>query len=115
MHEDASPLAWALSDPVTSRTDVGRKFGGITYSKGASVIRMTAAFLGLEVLVQGLSSYLAALAYGNSVEEELFLHLEAAGRQAGSWPQQGVHSFQHTMNTWTNQVTAGLHCIPVIG
>ena len=104
MHEDAGPESWAMSDAVTSRSDIGRKFGGITYSKGASVIRMMEGILGRDTLLQGLSSYLAAQAYGNSVEEQLFLHLEEAGSLAGSWPQEGVDSFEETMKTWTNKV-----------
>ena len=43
MKDDAQADSWALSDAVTSRSDVGRKFGSITYSKGASVIRIRSA------------------------------------------------------------------------
>ena len=39
MREDSEADSWALSDPVRSDPDIRRKFGHISYSKGASVIR----------------------------------------------------------------------------
>ena len=104
MKVDAKATAGAMSGPVVSRKDIERKFGSITYSKGASVIRMMEGILGRKVLLQGLSSYLAALQYSNSVEEQLFSHLDTAGVEAGVWPQSGVSSLETTMKTWTNQV-----------
>ena len=106
MKDDAQADSWALSDAVTSRSDVGRKFGSITYSKGASVIRMMESFLGRETLIHGLTIYMENMAYGSAVEEDLFRDLEAAAILDGVWPQEGVDDFEKTMKTWTNQ--AGL-------
>jgi len=103
MQDDSSDQSWAMSDNVKSRKDIGRKFGSITYSKGASFIRMMEQILGYPTLVKGLSSYLAELQFSNSVEEDLFFHLEAAGLEDGSWPQGSLDSFDETMQTWTNQ------------
>ena len=86
MKDDSSDQSWAMSDSVQSRQDIGRKFGSITYSKGASVIRMMESILGYSSFVKGLSSYLAELQFSNSVEEDLFFHLEAAGLKDGTWP-----------------------------
>merc|ERR1711970_135626 len=104
MQDDSSDQSWAMSDGVKSRDDIHRKFGSITYSKGASIIRMMEGFLGYSTLVKGLSSYLEDFQYSNSVEEDLFLHLEDAALQDGSWPQYGFEkSFVETMKGWTNQ------------
>merc|ERR1719209_203805 len=100
---DATSESWALSGPVTSRSDIHRKFGEITYSKGGGVIRMMEMVLGREALISGLSTYLDAFQYGNTVEEQLFSHLEAAGEIHGTWPQAGVDDFATTMKTWTDQ------------
>ena len=103
MREDSAESSWALSDSVTSRQDIHRKFGTITYSKGSSVIRMMEGILGYQALVNGLSFYLAELQFKNAQEEDLFFFLEAAGLEAGTWPQGNRDSFEETMKTWTNQ------------
>ena len=100
---DSTSESWALSGPVASRSDIHRKFGEITYSKGGGVIRMMEMVLGREALISGLSTYLDAFQYGNTVEEQLFSHLEAAGEIHGSWPQAGVDDFATSMKTWTDQ------------
>jgi len=103
MKDDSRNTTWAMSDDVTSRQDIGRKFGSITYSKGASVIRMMEAIMGYPTFIKGLSYYLSDLQYSNSFEEDLFSHLEAAGLEDGSWPQDELNSFTETMKSWTNQ------------
>jgi len=100
---DATSESWALSGPVTSRSDIHRKFGEITYSKGGGVIRMMEMVLGRDALISGLSTYLDAFQYGNTVQQQLFSHLEAAGEIHGTWPQEGVDDFATTMKTWTDQ------------
>jgi len=113
MRDDARADSWALSDAVTSRSDVGRKFGSITYSKGASVIRMMESILGRDTLIHGLAIYLNNMQYGSAVEEDLFRDLEAAAILDGVWPQQegDINDFEKTMKTWTNQ--AGLPLVTV--
>ena len=110
MQDDSSDQSWAMSDSVKSRDDIHRKFGSITYSKGASIIRMMEGILGYPTLVRGLSSYLQDFKYSNTVEEDLFLHLENAALQDGSWFHE--KTFVETMKGWSNQagypiVTAG--------
>jgi len=100
---DATSESWALSGPITSRSDIHRKFGEITYSKGGGVIRMMEMVLGRDALISGLSTYLDAFQYGNTVQQQLFSHLEAAGEIHGTWPQEGVDDFATTMKTWTDQ------------
>ena len=102
MAEDITNASWALSGPVTSRDDIHRKFGEITYSKGGAVIRMMEGILGRSTMIKGLSTYLAAFQYGNTVEEDLFAHFEAAGASDGVWPQDGVAGFGEVMRKWTD-------------
>merc|ERR1711892_554203 len=103
MKEDSTEASYALSDSVSSRRDIGRKFTNITYSKGASFIRMMEAILGFSTLIKGLSSYVADLQFSNSREEDLFLHLEVAALEDGKWPQGDMDSFEETMKMWSNQ------------
>ena len=113
MKMDSRLVTWALSDPITSLDDVnfGWKLGYISYWKGAAVIRMMESFLGAATLNKGLSSYLQDLAFSAAEEEDLFLHLEAAGLEAGVWPQPGVEDFSSVMRTWSRG--AGLPLVTV--
>lgn len=111
MTRDSKQSSWALSGPVTSTDDIDRKFGLISYYKGGAVIRMMESFLGVQTLNRGLTSYLKDLSYQSSVEEDLFLHLEAAGLEDGVWPQEGVEDLTSVMKSWTQQ--AGLPLVTV--
>ena len=72
---------------------------------------MMESFLGVETLNKGLHRYLVDLSYQNSVEEDVFLHLEAAGLEDGVWPQAGVEDLTLVMKSWTQQ--AGLPLVTV--
>merc|ERR1719450_700556 len=72
---------------------------------------MMESFLGFQTLNKGLTSYLKDLSYESSVEEDLFVHLEAAGMEDGVWPQEGVEDLTEVMKTWTQQ--AGLPLVTV--
>jgi len=104
---------WALSDNTTSRVDIRRKFGDITYNKGGSVLRMIEGVLGYDVFIEGLTKYLQRHQYGNTVEEDLFRDLEEVAVSHGVWSSS--ISLEAFMKTWTNQagyplVTANVSC-----
>ena len=90
MRIDSKPDSKSLSGQVTSINDIDKKYDITTYYKGASVIRMMESFLGLETLNKGLTSYLNDKSFNNAKEDDLFIHLEAAALEDGSWPQEGV-------------------------
>jgi len=108
---------WAMSDSVSTRDDIERKFGSFTYQKGGSVIRMMEGILGEKAFIHGVVNYLSDFSYSSTVEEDLFGQLEAAGLLFGTWPQPSGPNgrFGETMKTWTDQpglpvVTAGKEC-----
>merc|ERR1719347_513006 len=72
---------------------------------------MIESFLGTETFNKGLTNYLTAMSYSASVEEDLFIQLEAAGLEDGVWPQEGVEDLTEAMKTWTQQ--AGLPLVNV--
>ncbi|KAI5449750.1 Aminopeptidase 2 mitochondrial [Naganishia albida] len=51
---------------------VNQIFDSISYSKGASVLRMLSAVVGEDKFLKGVSIYLKKLLYGNSVTEDLW-------------------------------------------
>jgi aminopeptidase N len=53
-------------------------FDGITYAKGASVIKQLVAYVGLEAFLAGLREYFAKHAWGNATFDDLLSALESA-------------------------------------
>ncbi|MEP6599667.1 MAG: ERAP1-like C-terminal domain-containing protein, partial [Actinomycetota bacterium] len=61
-------------------------FDGITYAKGASVLKQLAAYVGVEQFLAGLRDYFTEHAYGNTTLADLLGALErSSGRELGSW------------------------------
>lgn len=79
--------------PVGHPNEISQIFDAISYSKGASVIRMIHDFIGADAFRAGLQTYLKRHAYGNAVTEDLWQALAEASGQ----PVQKI------MDTWTKQ------------
>ncbi|MDP9240648.1 MAG: aminopeptidase N [Actinomycetota bacterium] len=61
-------------------------FDGITYAKGASVLKQLVAYVGQTEFLTGLRAYFARHAYGNTRLADLLAPLEgASGRDLSSW------------------------------
>ncbi len=72
--------------PIRDLEDVEVNFDGITYAKGASVLKQLVAYVGREPFVAGLRAYFAAHAWGNTTLTDLLDELErTSGRDLGSW------------------------------
>lgn len=61
--------------------EIGEIFDEVSYSKGASVIRMLAGFLGEKAFRDGLSHYLKKHAYGNTSTEDLWAAFEKISKK----------------------------------
>lgn len=83
----------SIEIPVNHPNEISQIFDAISYSKGASVIRMIHDFIGADVFRAGLQIYLKRHAYGNAVTEDLWKALEEASGQP----------VQKMMDTWTKQ------------
>lgn len=68
-------------------------FDGITYNKGASIIRMIEDFIGVENFRDGVSAYLKANEFKNADSNDLLVHLEGK-------IDQDVNAI---VNTWIRQ------------
>ncbi|HJD81121.1 aminopeptidase N [Kitasatospora aureofaciens] len=83
---DQSSSTHPVTADITDLDDVQGSFDGITYIKGASVLRQLAATLGADVFFRGLSAYLHRHAWSNATAGDLVAALEeASGRALGSW------------------------------
>ena len=66
--------------------DVEVNFDGITYAKGASVLKQLVAWVGQDAFDAGLRQYFSAHSWGNTTLADLFRHLEeTSGRDLDAW------------------------------
>jgi len=79
-------------------------FDGITYAKGASVIKQLVAYVGIEPFLAGLRAYFAKHAWGNATFDDLLGELESAsGRELRKFAAQWLETAQ--VNTLRPVVT----------
>jgi aminopeptidase N len=70
-------------------------FDGITYAKGASVIKQLVAYVGLDTFLAGLRAYFGRYAWGNATFDDLLTELEAAsGRELRKFAAQWLETAQ---------------------
>ncbi|MEV4642870.1 aminopeptidase N [Actinoplanes sp. NPDC049548] len=81
-------------------------FDGITYAKGASVIKQLVAYVGLDSFRAGLRAYFQRHAWGNATFDDLLTELEtASGRELRKFAAQWLETAQ--VNTLRPVVTVG--------
>ncbi|MBM6578390.1 M1 family metallopeptidase [Microvirga sp. SRT01] len=81
MRLDALPGTHPVIQDVASGPAANQAFDGITYGKGEAVIRMLEAYVGAMPFQRGVQAYMAAHAYGNTVNDDLWTSIEAASGQ----------------------------------
>ena len=66
--------------------DVQANFDGITYAKGASVLKQLVAWVGQDAFLAGVGEYFKKHAFGNTELKDLLVELEAkSGRDLSHW------------------------------
>jgi aminopeptidase N len=91
---------------VDDTTQALANFDGISYAKGASVLRQLVAWLGDETFFSGVRAYFAAHMFGNATLADLLAALSAAsGRDLAGWSEVWLRRAQ--VNTLRPQVTLG--------
>jgi aminopeptidase N len=81
-------------------------FDGITYAKGASVVKQLVAYVGLDPFLAGLRAYFAKHAWGNATFDDLLTELEtASGRELRKFAAQWLETAQ--VNTLRPTVSIG--------
>jgi aminopeptidase N len=93
LRQDQLPTTHPVSAEINDLHDVQINFDGITYAKGAAVLKQLVAWVGRDAFVAGLRRYFQTHAYGNTTLADLFVELEAeSGRDLGSWEQEWLLS-----------------------
>ncbi|GGW16463.1 aminopeptidase N [Streptomyces capoamus] len=91
--QDQLPSTHPVVAEIRDLDDVLVNFDGITYAKGASVLKQLVAYVGTDAFFAGVRAYFAAHAYGNTRLEDLLAALEeASGRDLGSWSKQWLET-----------------------
>ncbi|XP_021963123.1 aminopeptidase N isoform X2 [Folsomia candida] len=98
---DALDSSHPIYIPVGHPEEISEIFDGISYAKGASIIRMMNHFLTEDTFRTGLASYLKKWKFNNTVQDDLWESLtEAAHHQTSLDPAITV---KEIMDTWTLQ------------
>jgi aminopeptidase N len=91
--QDQLPSTHPVAADIPDLQAVEVNFDGITYAKGASVLKQLVAYVGLESFLAGLRSYFAEHAWGNATFDDLIGALEEASqRDLSDWGAQWLRT-----------------------
>nr|WP_202446235.1 aminopeptidase N [Streptomyces sp. SID4941] len=84
--QDQLPSTHPIMADIRDLDDVLVNFDGITYAKGASVLKQLVAYVGMDEFFTGVQAYFKAHAYGNTRLADLLGALEkTSGRDLKAW------------------------------
>ncbi len=84
--QDQLPSTHPIVATINDLEDVQVNFDGITYAKGASVLKQLVAWVGQEAFMAGVNAYFTKHAFGNTELVDLMTELEStSGRDLSEW------------------------------
>ncbi|QQN79383.1 aminopeptidase N [Streptomyces sp. XC 2026] len=84
--QDQLPSTHPIMAEIRDLDDVLVNFDGITYAKGASVLKQLVAYVGMDAFFAGVQAYFKRHAWGNTRLTDLLSALEeTSGRDLGAW------------------------------
>lgn len=101
MEHDVDNASHPISFPVSAPGDIRRMFDPISYSKGASIIRMMHSFLGDEAFKGALREYLTTFAYSSAAQDDLWAVMTKYGHEYETLPEE--LDVKKIMDSWTLQ------------
>ncbi|KAG7170009.1 glutamyl aminopeptidase-like [Homarus americanus] len=93
---DAQLTSHPIVQPVNHPDEITEIFDTISYSKGASVLRMLESFMGSEQFRVGVRNFLRKYKYANAVTQDLWSELETVS-------EDGL-KISTIMDSWTRQM-----------
>ncbi|MFI7338149.1 aminopeptidase N [Streptomyces sp. NPDC050085] len=101
---DQLPSTHPITADIRDLEDAKLNFDGITYAKGASVLKQLVAYVGRDAFLEGARRYFKRHAYGNTQLGDLLSALEeTSGRDLASWSRSWLQTAG--VNSLTPQVT----------
>jgi aminopeptidase N len=100
---DQLPSTHPVTADIRDLQDAKLNFDGITYAKGASVLKQLVAYVGQDAFLEGARRYFKRHAYGNTRLGDLLAVLEeTSGRDMAAWARSWLQTAG--VNTLTPQV-----------
>ncbi|MEU6989572.1 aminopeptidase N [Streptomyces sp. NPDC046465] len=100
---DQLPSTHPVTADIRDLEDAKLNFDGITYAKGASVLKQLVAYVGRDAFLEGARRYFKRHAYGNTVLGDLLSVLEeTSGRDMAAWSRAWLQTAG--VNSLTPQV-----------
>src|SRR5215813_5417319 len=91
--QDQLPSTHPIAADIPDIAAVEVNFDGITYAKGASVLKQLVAYVGRENFLDAVRKYFAAHAWGNATLADLLAALEeTSGRDLAAWSEQWLQT-----------------------
>ena len=91
--QDQLPTTHPIVADIPDLEAAKQNFDGITYAKGASVLKQLVAYVGFEAFIAGSRQYFRDHAYGNTTLADLLAALSAAsGRDLAGWARQWLQT-----------------------
>ena len=103
LRQDQLSTTHPIVAPINDLNDTYVNFDGITYAKGASVLKQLVFYVGREKFFKGINNYLDKHAYSNATLADLLAELElTSGRDLKAWSAQWLE--QSGINTIATEV-----------
>ncbi len=91
--QDQLPTTHPIAADMHDILSVHQNFDGITYAKGASVLRQLVAWVGQDAFLDGCKQYFREHAWGNAELADFLGALEeASGRELRSWTEEWLET-----------------------
>jgi aminopeptidase N len=109
--QDQLPSTHPIVAPINDLEDVQVNFDGITYAKGASVLKQLGATVGREAFEKGVSVYFKKHQFGNAVLTDLLDELAVtSGRDLSTWSKAwletaGVNTLRANVESEDGKIT----------
>lgn len=104
LDQDQLSTTHPIVAPINDLNDTYVNFDGITYAKGASVLKQLVAYVGRDKFFEGINHYLNRYAYSNATLADLLAELEAtSGRDLNTWSKKWLE--EAGINTISTEIT----------
>jgi aminopeptidase N len=91
--QDQLPSTHPVADEMPDVESVHQNFDGITYAKGASVLRQLVAWVGQDAFLAGCRDYFERHAWSNTTLADFLAALErSSGRELGAWRDEWLRT-----------------------
>ncbi len=110
--QDQLPSTHPIVAEIRDLDDVQVNFDGITYAKGAAVLRQLGATVGREAFVKGVSTYFKKFEFQNATLADLLTELEVtSGRDLNKWSKlwletAGVNTLRTKVESADGMITS---------